>query len=57
MTTQTDGELAKQAREVEAVAARIWKLMVDLTLEEKVMVLDRLAELLSMEEATHEPLQ
>jgi hypothetical protein len=56
-TTQTDDAMAKQAHEAENVAQQIWKLMVDLDVSQKGAVIDRLVELLGMEESTHQPLQ
>jgi hypothetical protein len=47
----------RQAREVEDMGARIWKLMVDLDLSQKNAVIDRLTGLVAMEAASHEPLQ
>jgi hypothetical protein len=55
-TTQTDdAEIdERQAREAENMAQQIWKLMVDLTVEEKALVVDQLTKLLALEEASHQ---
>jgi hypothetical protein len=44
---------AKRAREITDTVDKCWKAMVDLTIEEKALALDRLTKLVAMEEATH----
>jgi hypothetical protein len=41
----------------QAKADQLWRLLADLTVEEKAAVIDRLCELLAMEESSHQSLQ
>jgi hypothetical protein len=43
--------------QVKALVDQLWRLLVDCTVEQKGVVIERLQELLAMEEATHESLQ
>lgn len=51
MTTQQDDA------QVNALVDQLWRLLLDCTVEQKAVVVERLQELLGLEEATHEPLQ
>jgi hypothetical protein len=53
-TTQTDDALAKQRREIQNVVDAVWRLLVDLTVEEKRLATDELNKWVTLEEASHQ---
>jgi hypothetical protein len=44
-------------RQINDAVDQVWRLLVDLTVEQKAVVIERLQALLAMEEASHESLQ
>ena len=54
MTTLPDADDA-QEREIQALADQLWGLLVDCTVEQKGMVLDRISALLAQEDASWDP--
>jgi hypothetical protein len=49
--------MASDDARVKAMVDQVWRLLADLTVEQKAVVIDRLLELLALEEATHQSLQ
>lgn len=53
--TGSDDQLDRRSRDIEAAAAKAWAALCDLDIEAKALAVDRLIELVALEEASHIP--
>ena len=53
--TGSDDPLDRRAREIRAAADKAWAALADLDIEAKALAVDRLIELVALEEASHIP--
>ncbi len=53
--TGSDDQLDRRSRDIEAAAAKAWAALCDLDIEAKTLAVDRLIELVALEEASHIP--